>query len=213
LWTSTTNQIWIKHFDMEMERGNPSTKRRLETRLIVRNATGVYGVSYQWNTNQTDATLVPDVGADFDLSITNSGSNSIAVLPGGAGGAPIESPAGLSPTALALADFHAPGSMVWSREALPTYLYGILAHVEERPSGCVAVGIPVEQLIGEGGIPAGLFRDPAMAWLSAVIQQCRNAREVQSHGIPRRLASPWSEHAPPGSLVRSHARRVSADAV
>ena len=73
------------------------------------------------------------------------------------------------PFALALADFHAPGSMVWSREALPTYLYGILAQVEERPSGRVAVGTPVEQLSGDSGIPAGLFRDPAMAWLSAVI--------------------------------------------
>jgi hypothetical protein len=28
------------------------------------------------------------------------------------------------PFALALADFHAPGSMTWSRVALPCYLYG-----------------------------------------------------------------------------------------
>ncbi len=75
LWTFPTNEIWVKHFDMEMERGNPATKRRIETRLIVRNAAGVYGVSYQWNTNQTDAALVPDAGADLDLSITNSGTN------------------------------------------------------------------------------------------------------------------------------------------
>lgn len=75
LWTFPTNQIWVKHFDMEMERGNPATKRRLETRLLVRNASGVYGVSYQWNAAQTDATLVPDAGSDFDLSITNSGTN------------------------------------------------------------------------------------------------------------------------------------------
>jgi hypothetical protein len=73
------------------------------------------------------------------------------------------------PFALALADFHAPASMVWSREALPTYLYGIFAHAEEGPRGRVAVGTPVEQLIGEQAIPAGLFRDPAMASLSAVI--------------------------------------------
>jgi hypothetical protein len=59
--------------------------------------------------------------------------------------------------------------MVWSREALPTYLYGIFAQVEEGPRGRVAVGTPVEQLIGEEAIPAGLFRDPAMAPLSAVI--------------------------------------------
>lgn len=73
------------------------------------------------------------------------------------------------PFALAIADFHAPGSMTWSREALPTYLYGVFAHVEEGPSGRVAVGTPVERLIDEHGIPAGLFRDSSMAWLSAVI--------------------------------------------
>ena len=73
LWTFPTNQIWVKHFDMEMTRGNPATKRRIETRLLVRNATGVYGVSYQWNAAQTDATLVPDAGADFPLAITNAG--------------------------------------------------------------------------------------------------------------------------------------------
>ncbi len=73
VWTFPTNEIWVKHFDMEMERGNPATKRRIETRLLVRNAGGVYGVSYQWNTNQTDAALVPDAGSDFTLAITNNG--------------------------------------------------------------------------------------------------------------------------------------------
>lgn len=73
LWTFPTNQIWVKHFDMEMERGNSATKKRIETRLLVRNAGGAYGVSYQWNAAQTDATLVPDAGSDFPLVITNAG--------------------------------------------------------------------------------------------------------------------------------------------
>ena len=72
LWTFPTNQIWVKHFDMEMERGNPATKKRIETRLLVRNASGIYGVSYQWNGAQTDATLVPEAGSDFPLIITNA---------------------------------------------------------------------------------------------------------------------------------------------
>jgi uncharacterized repeat protein (TIGR03806 family) len=75
LWTFPANQIWVKHFDLEMERGNPATKKRLETRLLVRSGSGVYGVSYQWNAAQTEATLVPDNGADFDLSITSDGTN------------------------------------------------------------------------------------------------------------------------------------------
>ncbi len=72
LWNFPTNQIWVKHFDLEMERGNPETKRRVETRLLVRNAAGVYGVSYQWNENQTDATLAPDAGVDIPFVITNA---------------------------------------------------------------------------------------------------------------------------------------------
>ncbi len=59
-----------------MTRGNPATKRRLETRLLVKNATGAYGVSYRWNDAQTDATLVPDEGADLALNIVVNGTPS-----------------------------------------------------------------------------------------------------------------------------------------
>lgn len=73
------------------------------------------------------------------------------------------------PFALAIADFHAPSSMVWSREALPSYLYGVHAKVEMGPDGPRAVGSIINKLLGPEGIPAGLFRDPAMSHLSAVI--------------------------------------------
>lgn len=73
------------------------------------------------------------------------------------------------PFALAIADFHAPSSMVWSREALPSYLYGVYPHVTDGPAGPVAAGSPVKTLLGRDKIPAGLFRDPEMAHLSAVI--------------------------------------------
>jgi hypothetical protein len=71
--------------------------------------------------------------------------------------------------ALAIADFHAPGSMTWSREALPSYLYGFHPQVAEGPEGRHAIGPAVSVLLGKDSIPAGLFRDPAMAHLSAVI--------------------------------------------
>lgn len=73
-WTFPTGTIWVKHFDMEMTRGNPTTKRRLETRLIVKNSSGTYGVSYRWNEAQTEATLVGDGGVDFDLTISDNGT-------------------------------------------------------------------------------------------------------------------------------------------
>lgn len=73
------------------------------------------------------------------------------------------------PFAIALADFHAPGSMTWSREALPAYLYGQHAVVEERGGVRVAAGRSNAVLLGPDSIPAGLFRDPANAGLAAVL--------------------------------------------
>lgn len=73
LWTYPQGMMWVKHFDFEMERGNPATKKRVETRVLVRNASGSYGVSYKWNEAQTEAYLVADAGTNFTLSITNAG--------------------------------------------------------------------------------------------------------------------------------------------
>lgn len=73
------------------------------------------------------------------------------------------------PFALAIADFHAPSSMVWSREALPCYLYGVNPRVSEGPDGRRAIAESVRTLRGDQKIPAGLFRDPAMAHVSAVV--------------------------------------------
>ena len=73
------------------------------------------------------------------------------------------------PFALAIADFQSPSSMVWSREALPSYLYGVYPHVVERPEGRKAIGTPISKLLGKDEIPAGLFRDPAMSHLSGII--------------------------------------------
>jgi glucose/arabinose dehydrogenase len=39
-WTFPNGMIWVKHFDLELERGNPTTRKRIETRVIVRNQTG-----------------------------------------------------------------------------------------------------------------------------------------------------------------------------
>ncbi len=72
-WTFPDGMIWVKHFDLETERGNPATSQRVETRILVKNATGSYGVSYRWNAAQTEATLVPDAGEDFDINIIDGG--------------------------------------------------------------------------------------------------------------------------------------------
>lgn len=61
-WNLPTGMVWIKHFDIETTRGVPSTRRKLETRILVKTATDVYGLSYHWKADQSDADLVPEEG-------------------------------------------------------------------------------------------------------------------------------------------------------
>jgi mono/diheme cytochrome c family protein len=61
-WTLPTGMTWIKHFDIETTRGNPATLRKLETRIIVKTATEIYGLSYKWRADQSDAELVSEQG-------------------------------------------------------------------------------------------------------------------------------------------------------
>ena len=72
-WDLPAGALWVKHFDIELTRGDPATRRRLETRLLVRTADGAYGVSYRWNEAQTEATLVPPEGVSFPLTVTENG--------------------------------------------------------------------------------------------------------------------------------------------
>ena len=72
-WTSADGQSWVKHFDLELTNGVPSSTRRLETRFLVRNSNGVYGVTYRWN-SLTNAALVPEAGLDEAIAINDGGN-------------------------------------------------------------------------------------------------------------------------------------------
>ncbi|SPC18460.1 hypothetical protein [Cupriavidus taiwanensis] len=74
-----------------------------------------------------------------------------------------------TPFAIAIADFHAPGSMMWSREALIAYLYGLYVRKVEREGKVVAAAEAVDTLPGDPSIRAGLFFTPEGKELSAVI--------------------------------------------
>lgn len=76
LWTLPSGTIWVKHFDMEMQRGVPASKKRIETRLLVKNPMGAYGVSYRWNDAGTEAFLAADGGENFTLNVTD-GANPV----------------------------------------------------------------------------------------------------------------------------------------
>jgi len=76
-WSFPAGSLWVKHFDMEMVRGDAKSRRRIETRLLVRTGSGAYGVSYRWNAQGTDAVLAPDEGVDIPLTI-KSGAQTIS---------------------------------------------------------------------------------------------------------------------------------------
>lgn len=67
-WSLPTGSVWVKHFALRTNDA-PEAIRRLETRFIVRNQGGVYGVTYRWDDSQTNATLVGEEGLDEAIAI------------------------------------------------------------------------------------------------------------------------------------------------
>jgi hypothetical protein len=73
------------------------------------------------------------------------------------------------PFAIAIADFQAPASMLWSREGLIGYLYGEGAQEADIDGRKKAVPMTATHLLGHPSFPVGLFADDEHAHLSAVI--------------------------------------------
>lgn len=73
-WTFPAGTVWIKHFDLELEKGNPASRRRMETRVLVKNSSnnGIYGATYRWGDSLEDAMLVPDDGATQTVQVRDA---------------------------------------------------------------------------------------------------------------------------------------------
>jgi hypothetical protein len=72
-WSFPTGTVWIKHFELELTNDVPASHKRLETRLLVKNSSGIYGVTYRWGNSTTNATLVPEEGLDENFIIDEGG--------------------------------------------------------------------------------------------------------------------------------------------
>lgn len=72
-WSFPTGMVWVKHFELQLTNGVPESARRLETRFLVRNPGGVYGVTYRWTDPPTNAVLVPEQGLDEAFLVQDAG--------------------------------------------------------------------------------------------------------------------------------------------
>jgi putative heme-binding domain-containing protein len=77
--TFFAQHIWLprdgvlaKTFSIEMERGNPATRKRIETQVLHWDGNVWQGYTYRWNDDQTDGDLVPATGADRTLDIIDA---------------------------------------------------------------------------------------------------------------------------------------------
>ena len=68
-WSFPVGTAFVKHFELPL---TPSTTRRLETRVLLRQVDRWVGYTYRWNDAQTDATLLTDAASGtFNVDMGN----------------------------------------------------------------------------------------------------------------------------------------------
>jgi uncharacterized repeat protein (TIGR03806 family) len=71
-WAFPSGTVFIKHFELPVDDRNPSIRRRLETRLIVRDAgNDIYAATYRWRADNSDADLL-STGVSENISIATA---------------------------------------------------------------------------------------------------------------------------------------------
>jgi uncharacterized repeat protein (TIGR03806 family) len=79
-WSHAKGSVLVKHMEIEMREGDPSSRRRLETRVMIHEQDGWAGYTYRWNSSGTDANLVTHLGESEQLRILDrTGTRTVRV--------------------------------------------------------------------------------------------------------------------------------------
>jgi uncharacterized repeat protein (TIGR03806 family) len=74
-WSFPNGSVFVKHFDLPMDDTNPNILRRLETRFLVRDTnSAVYGITYKWRGDNSDADVVTNAITEDILVSTGVGT-------------------------------------------------------------------------------------------------------------------------------------------
>jgi len=71
-WDFPDGTVMVKTFSLDRQVGDPSSRRRVETRLLTRQQGQWHGYTYLWNDSQTDAELVQATGTDRTFPIRDA---------------------------------------------------------------------------------------------------------------------------------------------
>ena len=71
-WIFPSNAVLAKTLSLEMEEGKPQSRRRVETQILHFDGVNWHGYAYQWNAEQTDATLVDSAGTNRAYQIADA---------------------------------------------------------------------------------------------------------------------------------------------
>ncbi len=70
-WTFAKDSVLAKTLSLEMEHGNPSSRRRIETQILHFDGLEWQPYTYRWNEDQTDAVLVGSAGAEAVFEVVD----------------------------------------------------------------------------------------------------------------------------------------------
>ena len=69
VWSFPTDSVLVKTLSLDLEHGKQDTRRRIETQVLHYDGLEWMAYTYQWNDEQSDATLVDAAGAERTLAV------------------------------------------------------------------------------------------------------------------------------------------------